>query len=114
MIPLSGASAAIAVDLTSGLEIYAHNPDQPLPPASTLKIVTALVAEQVLDPADPVTILAEDLVSEDFSRMGLEAGDVVTVQDLLYTAYSYLLAVMPAWPLPVWLVSASTLFRLTR
>ncbi|HRA31248.1 MAG TPA: D-alanyl-D-alanine carboxypeptidase, partial [Thermomicrobiales bacterium] len=37
------AAGAIAVDLTTGIELYAHNADVSLPPASTAKIVTAAV-----------------------------------------------------------------------
>ncbi|HVX30590.1 MAG TPA: hypothetical protein VHA53_08945, partial [Nitrolancea sp.] len=40
------AKAAFAVDLTNGTVLYAVNADTPLPPASTTKIMTALVVVQ--------------------------------------------------------------------
>jgi D-alanyl-D-alanine carboxypeptidase len=61
------------------------NADAGLPPASTLKIVTALVIVQVLDLDEQVTVEDGDLLDPTvFSTMGLQAGDVVTVRDLLY------------------------------
>jgi len=38
------ARSAIIIDAKSGREIYAHNPDQPGQPASTIKILTSLIA----------------------------------------------------------------------
>jgi serine-type D-Ala-D-Ala carboxypeptidase (penicillin-binding protein 5/6) len=82
--PQMSASAAIAVDLTTGLELYAVNADTPLQPASTIKIVTALVASSLLDRDAQIVIEEGDLVDPTvFSNMGLLAGDVVTVRDLL-------------------------------
>jgi serine-type D-Ala-D-Ala carboxypeptidase (penicillin-binding protein 5/6) len=80
-----GATAAFAVDLTTGVELFAHNADQPLPPASTMKVVTAIVALRVLSPDDTVVIEDEDLVDpETYSSMGLLTGDVVSVRVLLH------------------------------
>jgi len=78
------AKAAYSVDLTNGVELYSVNADTPLPPASTTKIITALVVVQhaALDAA--VTIQTDDTVDPTiYSHMGLEVGDVVTVRDLL-------------------------------
>jgi serine-type D-Ala-D-Ala carboxypeptidase (penicillin-binding protein 5/6) len=83
--PALDARAAITVDLTSGLQLYNHNGDMRVPPASTMKIVTALVVLEILDPSEMVTITAPDLVmGEEYSQMGLEAGDITTVEALLY------------------------------
>jgi serine-type D-Ala-D-Ala carboxypeptidase (penicillin-binding protein 5/6) len=80
-----GTRAAIAVDLSTGLELYAENADVRLPPASTMKIVTALVARQVLSPDQVVVIQPADLIDpEVFSVMTLEAGDTIAVRDLLF------------------------------
>lgn len=82
--PQISASAAFAVDLTTGIELYAVNADLPLQPASTIKIVTALVAVQLLTLGDQVVIEASDIVDPTvFSNMTLLPGDVITVHDLL-------------------------------
>ncbi|HUG15150.1 MAG TPA: D-alanyl-D-alanine carboxypeptidase [Thermomicrobiales bacterium] len=80
-----GATAAIVVDLTTGIELYDHNADAPAPPASTMKVVTALVASELLPLEMVVTIAPSDLLdTEAYSVMGLLAGDEVTVHALLH------------------------------
>lgn len=80
-----GASAAIAVDLTTGIELYSFNADEPLAPASTMKLVTALVAIRELNPDDLITIEPHDLLDpEEYSVVGLLDGDIVSVRDLLH------------------------------
>ncbi|MGH2615848.1 MAG: D-alanyl-D-alanine carboxypeptidase family protein [Thermomicrobiales bacterium] len=80
--PLS-ADAVFVKDVTSGTELFALNPDTPLPPASLTKIVSALVMLERADLNDSVEIVAEDLVSEEESQVGLVVGDRLTVRDLL-------------------------------
>jgi D-alanyl-D-alanine carboxypeptidase (penicillin-binding protein 5/6) len=82
-----GATAAIAVDLTNGLQLYASNADTPVPPASTMKLATVIVARSILSPGELVEITDADLyLGEDYSQMGLMAGDVVSVEALFYGA----------------------------
>lgn len=83
--PASGP-AWFAVDLTAGVTLYDDGADVPLLPASTAKLVTAITAQRVLSINDQVTIVESDMVPEEFSRMGLQPGDVVTVEQLLYGA----------------------------
>src|SRR3989337_4524505 len=42
--PIVSAQAALAIDMDSQVTLYEKNPDSPLLPASTTKIITALVA----------------------------------------------------------------------
>ncbi len=78
------ARAAYAIDLTSGVELFANNADTPLAPASTTKIVTAIVVMRQASPDEKVTVQQDDTVDWNvYSHMGLEVGDVVTVRDLL-------------------------------
>jgi D-alanyl-D-alanine carboxypeptidase (penicillin-binding protein 5/6) len=80
-----GATAALAVDLTTGLELYAENADSGLPPASTMKVVTAVVVRQVLPDDQVITVQEDDLLDPTvYSVMTLEAGDTLTVHDLLH------------------------------
>lgn len=78
------ARAAILVDVATENVRYERQADEPVPPASTAKIVTALTAIAHLRPEEVVEIVPEDVVDpEAESAMGLQAGDTVTVQDLL-------------------------------
>lgn len=79
------AKAAYALDIDAGQTLYALNPDAELAPASTTKIATALVVVQNTEISDQVQIEEGDLVDTDeFSNMGLVAGDTLSVELLLY------------------------------
>lgn len=78
------ARAAIVVAAESGAVRFERDADVALPPASTIKIVTALTVIRHAKPEEVMTILPEDLVDQTVeSHMGLEAGDMVTIRDLL-------------------------------
>jgi serine-type D-Ala-D-Ala carboxypeptidase (penicillin-binding protein 5/6) len=78
------ARAVFVVDLTSGALIHAENADVQLPPASTVKIVTALVVRQVLAPDEVIVVQSGDMVDKlVYSNASLEPGDEVTIRDLL-------------------------------
>ncbi|HET7078653.1 MAG TPA: D-alanyl-D-alanine carboxypeptidase family protein [Chloroflexia bacterium] len=81
-LPKVTARAAIVVEYPSGRILYAKNPHQRLPMASTTKTMTALLALQRVSLTDVVTATASDLVGE--SSMGLVEGEQRTVSDLLY------------------------------
>ena len=83
--PLS-ADAVFVADVTSGAELFALNPDTPLPPASLTKIVSALVILERANLDAMIEIIPEDLVSPEESQVGLEAGDRLSARDLLYGA----------------------------
>ena len=81
------ASSAVSIDLTSGLQLYNRNGDTRVAPASTMKMVTVLVANRILGPSELITIVEADLyLGEDYSQMGLMIGDVATVESLFYGA----------------------------
>jgi D-alanyl-D-alanine carboxypeptidase (penicillin-binding protein 5/6) len=77
------ARAAILIDNESGEVIWEHNPDQPLPPASTTKVLTALIALQSgrLDESFPVSSVA---AAAPPSKIYLRAGSRVRLDDLVY------------------------------
>src|SRR5918995_3760986 len=82
------AKAAILVDLQADQVLYAKNPDEPLPPASMSKLMTAfMVFEQLeegrlsLDDTFPVSEKAWRMGG---SKMFVEAGSRVRVEDLLH------------------------------
>ncbi|MDQ6747164.1 MAG: D-alanyl-D-alanine carboxypeptidase, partial [Candidatus Dormibacteraeota bacterium] len=80
--PTITAPSAILVEYPSGKILYAKNPHQRLPEASTTKTMTALLALQRVALTDVVTATAADLVGE--STMGLAEGEQQTVMNLLY------------------------------
>jgi D-alanyl-D-alanine carboxypeptidase (penicillin-binding protein 5/6) len=81
--PPISADAVFVTDISTGTELFAQNADDPLPPASLTKIVSALVVLERANLEDSVQILEEDLVSAEESQVGLTAGDHLSVRDLL-------------------------------
>jgi D-alanyl-D-alanine carboxypeptidase (penicillin-binding protein 5/6) len=79
------AASVFAIDIDAGEELYEKDPDKQREPASTTKIATALLLVQNQeDLSQSVTIEPGDLNAEGESTMALQAGDVVTFEDLLY------------------------------
>src|SRR5919107_555195 len=82
--PPISADAVFVTDISSGTELFAENAEEPLPPASLTKIVSALVVLERANLDDTVEILEADLVSAEESQVGLTAGDRLSVRDLLH------------------------------
>lgn len=85
--PIISAQGAIVVDLDSGVGLYEKNPDIKLLPASTTKIVTALVALETYSLDDILTV--PQGVSVDGQKIGLYYGEKMSVEDLLYGLLVY-------------------------
>jgi D-alanyl-D-alanine carboxypeptidase (penicillin-binding protein 5/6) len=79
--PIISAQGTLAVDLDSGISLYEKNPDTKLLPASTTKIVTALVALDSYPLDQIVTIGKINVVGQ---KMGLFQGEKISVENLLY------------------------------
>ncbi len=78
------ADSGILVDLDTGAILWERNPHQPRPPASTTKVMSALVALENFAPDRVVTVTADALhQAGDETKMGLVAGNRLTVQELL-------------------------------
>lgn len=75
------AKASIIIDLDSLVTIYEKNADLRLFPASTTKIMTAVIA---LENYPPDTVLNVGNIKVDGSTINLVAGEKVTVENLLY------------------------------
>jgi len=83
--PDISAAAAYVVDVSIDTPLYARSADERRPPASLVKMMTAIVAHEHAALDDQVVIVAADEVDDEvFSHMGLVAGDTVTVEQLLY------------------------------
>src|SRR3989344_85619 len=78
--PIISAQSALVVDIDSGLALYEKNPEGILLPASTTKILTALISLEYY-PLD--TILTVGNVKVAGQKMGLQFGETITVRDLL-------------------------------
>jgi D-alanyl-D-alanine carboxypeptidase len=85
--PIISAQGVLAVDLDSGVPLYEKNPDSPLLPASTTKIITALVALDHYS-LDRVLVVGRG-VKVDGQKMGLYVGEQMRVEDLLYGLLVY-------------------------
>ena len=82
-VPQIRAQAALALDLDSDKVLYARRINEPLPPASTAKLMTALVTVRRADLTARVTV-SPLAAQTSGSRMGLVSGETLTVSDLLY------------------------------
>lgn len=77
------AKSAILVDYESGEVIYARNAQEKLPVASTVKIMTALIAHGDKGLDDTFTVSSKAAhIGED--SMGLTEGEKLTQKELLY------------------------------
>lgn len=77
------AGGIVITDLDSGVLLYKRNEEQPLAPASTTKILTALVA---LDSYELDDVLTVKTVINNGQTMGLVPGERIMVENLLYGA----------------------------
>lgn len=83
--PAVSAQAALLVDLQSGQVLYRKNAHTRLYPASTTKILTALLALEYGDLEDIVTVGEEiHLVQPNSSTAELVPGQQIRLADLLY------------------------------
>lgn len=85
-LPQTDAKAVYLLDEDSGDVLMDVNGEEPLPMASTTKIMTALVAIQTANPNQtiPVTQDAVDRLLDDGSGAGLVVGDTLSLRDMLY------------------------------
>ena len=79
------ARSAILVDYDTGEVIYAKNPLERLPAASTIKIMTALVTLENAKLSDKFTV-SERAAKIGENAMGLTQGETLTLEELLYGA----------------------------
>jgi D-alanyl-D-alanine carboxypeptidase len=80
--PAVSARAAVVAELETGRILFEKNPDMPMKAASTVKILTGLLAVEKLDPAAEITVRPEWTGLEG-SSMHLRPGQRITVGELL-------------------------------
>lgn len=85
------AKAALLVDANTGLPIYAKNEHEELYPASLTKIMTALLVFEAIEDGklsmdQMLTASSSALMglADDGSTAGIQVGETMSVQNLLY------------------------------
>lgn len=85
--PAIGAKSAILMDVTTGTVLYSKNVHEQMYPASTTKILTALIAAEECD-MDEIVTISEKAVHcynwREDSNAGLNAGTQITMEQTLY------------------------------
>ena len=81
--PRLEAESAVLMDMTTGEILYEKAADRKMFPASTTKMITCILALEHLDPQS-VVIIDDQVAQTGGSSIGLKAGEVVGVMDLLY------------------------------
>lgn len=79
--PEISARSAVVIDAKTGVTLYEKEPNIHHLPASTTKLMTAIVA---LEKCSPEKLVRVGYVEKEPTVMGLETGDVVSVKTLLY------------------------------
>jgi len=79
------ARAAVVMEASTGRVLYAKNPELRLMPASTTKLMTALIAVEQANIKDVVTV-SRNAVNVAPTKSGFKEGDKVTIETLLYAA----------------------------
>ncbi|WP_238917905.1 D-alanyl-D-alanine carboxypeptidase family protein [Clostridium sp. YIM B02555] len=81
--PEINAQGCALLDASTGQVLFGKNEESTFEPASTTKVMTALIALQKCKLDDEVTV-QEDYLKVGGTGVGLLKGDVLTVRDLLY------------------------------
>ena len=85
-IPEIGCKAAYIAEPITGKVLYEKNSHEKMYPASTTKILTALLALEKCQLTDTAVVSQQaiDIVPEGYSNANLKAGETHTINDLLY------------------------------
>lgn len=81
--PIPTADSAVLMDAETGKILYSKNMDTAYPPASTTKVLTALLTLEKTSLEDSVTV-GKNPTFADGSAVGVREGEILTVKDLLY------------------------------
>jgi len=83
-VPALTAKAALLLDFASNRVLYEKASRQPLPPASTTKIMTALLTLEKGGNLDDQTTVSPQAAAEPGTRMELAQGERLTIRELMY------------------------------
>jgi serine-type D-Ala-D-Ala carboxypeptidase (penicillin-binding protein 5/6) len=79
------ARAAVVMEAETGKVLFAKNPELRLFPASTTKLMTALVVLDWMQPGD-VVMVSKRAAAAPPTKIGLRPGDTITIEALLHAA----------------------------
>ena len=84
--PAIGTDGAVLLEANTGVILYAKNKDKRLYPASTTKVMTALLAAENLSLTGTVTFSHDAVFSIErgSSNIGMDEGEAITVEEALY------------------------------
>lgn len=77
--------AAVAIDASTGKILFSKSPNRQLPPASTTKLMTAIIAIENED-ISKVTTISKTASHVGPFKAGFKEGDKITIEGLLYAA----------------------------
>ena len=77
------ARAALVIDNATGQILFARNPNMPLPPASTTKLLTSILAMES-GQLDRNVKVSKYAASMQPSKIGLQTGWIMNMRDLVY------------------------------
>ena len=87
--PKLSSKYIVCLDRNSKKKLYCKNENEKVPMASTTKIMTAIILMENLETNSDLNLNKEVIVSKEAtlvhgSKLGLKAGDKITINDLLY------------------------------
>ncbi|OGW30883.1 MAG: hypothetical protein A2X54_06205 [Nitrospirae bacterium GWF2_44_13] len=80
------SKSAVVMEASTGRVLFAKNPNLKLPPASTTKLVTAMVVLDRANMSDTVTISEAAANVPSLKETKLRSGETLTIETLLYAA----------------------------
>ena len=81
-VPTIGAKAGIVIDIDSGAVLWEKNPDQALCPASTTKVLTAILALDMMEPG-AICYVSPEAAAIGESSIYLQPGEQFYLDPLL-------------------------------
>lgn len=84
--PIIGAQSAVLMDINTGTLIYSKNPHDHLYPASTTKLITALLTIENTSMDEVVTFSSDAVwnIDRGSSHLSIDVGEQMSVEDCLY------------------------------
>jgi D-alanyl-D-alanine carboxypeptidase len=84
--PAVDGKSYVLYDAQSGTFLLGKSQDTPMPPASITKVMTVLLAMEKLKLEDTITITRDmyKTIPNDYMRLGLAEGEIITVEEALY------------------------------